>query len=151
MWLIGSTWQAQKLWYMSLVDPWHVESSQTRDHTHVPCTGRQILNHWTTKEVYGYSFERRTSHRDGPSKAVSSQYSLNTSYMTTGSPGWRQDLNLGPSGSRACGPIPAALLQHSHQEGGGNSTHDNSQEVQAPQESMHGWMESKMWSVHTVD
>ena len=25
--------------------------SQTRDQTHVPCIGRQILNHWTTREV----------------------------------------------------------------------------------------------------
>ena len=30
---------------------WHVESSQTGDGIHVPCTGRQILNHWTTKKV----------------------------------------------------------------------------------------------------
>ena len=29
----------------------HVESSQTRDQTRVPCIGRWILNHWTTKEV----------------------------------------------------------------------------------------------------
>ena len=29
----------------------HVESSQTRDQTYVPCVGRQILNHWTTREV----------------------------------------------------------------------------------------------------
>ena len=27
------------------------ESSRTRDRTHVPCIGRQILNHWTTREV----------------------------------------------------------------------------------------------------
>ena len=26
-------------------------SSPTRDRTHVPCTGRRILNHWTTREV----------------------------------------------------------------------------------------------------
>ena len=34
-------------------------SSQTRDRTHVACTGRQVLNHWTTKKVpevkYSYS------------------------------------------------------------------------------------------------
>ena len=24
----------------------------TRDHTHVPCTGRQILNHWTIRVVW---------------------------------------------------------------------------------------------------
>ena len=28
-------------------------SSPTRDRTHVPCIGRQILNHWTTREVPG--------------------------------------------------------------------------------------------------
>ena len=37
--------------------PWHVESSQTRYQTHVPCTGRQILNHWTPREVQGDSFD----------------------------------------------------------------------------------------------
>ena len=26
-------------------------SSLTRDRTHVPCIGRRILNHWTTREV----------------------------------------------------------------------------------------------------
>ena len=26
-------------------------SSPTRDRTHVPCIGRRILNHWTTREV----------------------------------------------------------------------------------------------------
>ena len=29
----------------------HVESSQTRDGTHVPCIGRQFLYYWTTREV----------------------------------------------------------------------------------------------------
>ena len=28
-----------------------MESSQTRDQTSVPCTGRQILNHWTTRKA----------------------------------------------------------------------------------------------------
>ena len=31
--------------------PRHVESSQNRDGTHVHCTGRQVLNHWTAREV----------------------------------------------------------------------------------------------------
>ena len=31
--------------------PWHVKSSWTRDRTHVPCIGRWILNHQTTREV----------------------------------------------------------------------------------------------------
>ena len=30
---------------------WRVGSSQTRAQTCVPCIGRQILNHWTTREV----------------------------------------------------------------------------------------------------
>ena len=29
----------------------HVGSSHTRDQTCVPCIGRQILNHWNTREV----------------------------------------------------------------------------------------------------
>ena len=30
---------------------WPVGSSRTRDQTLVPCVGRQILNHWITREV----------------------------------------------------------------------------------------------------
>ena len=41
----------QKLWHMGLAAPWHVWSSQTRDQTRVPCIGRWILNHRTTREV----------------------------------------------------------------------------------------------------
>ena len=36
---------------MGLVAPQHVGSSQTRNWTHVPYAGRQILNYWTTREV----------------------------------------------------------------------------------------------------
>ena len=46
----GSRGQAQ-LWRISLVVRQHMESSQTRDQTRVPCTGRRILNHWTTREI----------------------------------------------------------------------------------------------------
>ena len=35
----------------------HVGSSQTRDRTHVLCTGRQILNHCATREVLVYLFK----------------------------------------------------------------------------------------------
>ena len=35
----------------ALVDPQHVGWSQTKDRTRVPCSGRQILNHWTTRKV----------------------------------------------------------------------------------------------------
>ena len=40
---------------MGLVAPLHVESSQTRDPTHVLCIGRQILNHWTTRGVQSHT------------------------------------------------------------------------------------------------
>ena len=43
--------QAQQLWLMGLVTPRHVGSSQTRARTHVPCIGRQILNHCATREA----------------------------------------------------------------------------------------------------
>ena len=29
----------------------HVGSSQSRNQTYIPCIGKQILNHWTTKEA----------------------------------------------------------------------------------------------------
>ena len=41
----------QQLWYMCLVAPSHVGSSQTRNQTHVPCIGRWILNHSPTREI----------------------------------------------------------------------------------------------------
>ena len=36
---------------MGLTAPQHVESSRTRDQTHVLCNGRQVLIHCTTVEV----------------------------------------------------------------------------------------------------
>ena len=39
------------LWCQGLTAQWHVESSPTRDRTHVPWIGRWMLNHCTTKEV----------------------------------------------------------------------------------------------------
>ena len=51
LWLMGSRAQAQQLWLTGLVAPRHVGSSRTRARTCVPCTGRQILNHCTTREV----------------------------------------------------------------------------------------------------
>ena len=42
---------AQWLWHTGLVVPQHVESSQTRDQTCVPCIGRQILILCTTREI----------------------------------------------------------------------------------------------------
>ena len=36
---------------VGLVAPWHVGSSWTSVQTRVPCTGRRVLNHCTTREV----------------------------------------------------------------------------------------------------
>ena len=47
----GSRARAQWLWHTGLVPLWHVESPRIRDQTCVPSIGRQILNHWTTREV----------------------------------------------------------------------------------------------------
>ena len=43
--------QAQQLWLTGPFAPRHVGSSQTRARTHVPCIGRQILNHCATREA----------------------------------------------------------------------------------------------------
>ena len=42
--------------HSGLVASRHVGSSQTRDRTPVPCIGRQILNHWTTRETPLFGF-----------------------------------------------------------------------------------------------
>ena len=46
-----SSRRAWALMYAGLVAPWHVESSQTRDGTHVLCIDRWILSHQTTRKV----------------------------------------------------------------------------------------------------
>ena len=43
---------AQKLWYVGFVAMQHVESSWSRDWTHVPCIIRQTLNHCATREFF---------------------------------------------------------------------------------------------------
>ena len=43
---------------VGFVAPWHMGSSQTRNRTCVPCTGRWILNLWTTKKKKGKSLSR---------------------------------------------------------------------------------------------
>ena len=44
----------QQSWPTGLAASHPVESSQTKDQTHVFCIGRWVLNHWTTSEVPGY-------------------------------------------------------------------------------------------------
>ena len=51
---------AQYLWRTGLVAPRHVGSSWTRAQTRVPCIGRWILNHCTTREVQS-NFETKIS------------------------------------------------------------------------------------------
>ena len=50
------TRRLSKLWLMGLVAPRHVGSSQTRARTRVPCIGKQILSHCTTREAPKYEF-----------------------------------------------------------------------------------------------
>ena len=68
-WLTGSRAQAQQLWHTGLVALRHVGSSWTRDLTRVPCIGRRILNHCTTREAHGsivltYIFPFYSNHSD---------------------------------------------------------------------------------------
>ena len=51
LWLADSRAQAQQLQRTGLVAPRHVGSSRTRARTRVPCIGRRILNHCTTREA----------------------------------------------------------------------------------------------------
>ena len=55
LWQAGSIVVAHGLHYS--VTWQHVGSSQTRDRTCVSCIGRQILKHWTTREVPGVKTE----------------------------------------------------------------------------------------------
>ena len=54
--------RVQELQYLGpvgLVALLHVESSQTRDRTCIPCISRRILYHWTTREVQRVVFDGR--------------------------------------------------------------------------------------------
>ena len=48
--------QAQQLWLTGPAALRHVGSSQTRSRTRVPCTGRQTLNHYATREAQSEFF-----------------------------------------------------------------------------------------------
>ena len=50
---------AQQWWHTVFVAPPHVGSSWTRDRTCVPCIGRRILIHYTTREVLGFNILKR--------------------------------------------------------------------------------------------
>ena len=42
-------------WALLLQGMWDL-NSMTRERTHIPCIGRWILNHWTTRKVPPYHF-----------------------------------------------------------------------------------------------
>ena len=52
--LSSCTW-TQQLWHVGWANLSHMESSQTRDRTHVLCVERQTLIHCTTREVPTFS------------------------------------------------------------------------------------------------
>ena len=56
LWLTDSRIQAEWLWCTGPVALQHVDSSQTRDRTHVPCSDRQIFIHCASREVLVHSF-----------------------------------------------------------------------------------------------
>ena len=56
--------QAQQLWRTGLVAPRHVGSSRTRAATCVPCLGRRILNHCTTRKVPSTCFYKQCTLRN---------------------------------------------------------------------------------------
>ena len=63
LWILDSrAFGLQQLWCMGLVTSQHVESSWTRDQTCVPCIGRWILNHLTTRKVLFYNFSMVELH-----------------------------------------------------------------------------------------
>ena len=54
LWSRSSRAPSQSLCHVGIIALGHMESSQTGDQTYIPCNDRQILNHWTTKEVLDY-------------------------------------------------------------------------------------------------
>ena len=74
--------RAQKLGHTDLVTPWHVGSSQTRVRTCVPCIGRRILNHWTSREVPNVTFEGDKSLTPVSRVQPCRQHLLSTTHKT---------------------------------------------------------------------
>ena len=59
------------MWLTGLVAPRHMGFSQTRARTHVPCIGRQTLNHCATREARKGLFkveQYRNTHSEIPLK-----------------------------------------------------------------------------------
>ena len=66
-------------WCTGLLSPWHVGSSQTRDRTCIPCTGRQVLKHRTVREVQNMlsKKERRKERKERSTPSLTPGF-LNT-------------------------------------------------------------------------
>ena len=92
----------QQLWHTGLVAPQHVGSSQTRDQTCVPCTGRQILNHWTTREVQPLSFYQHEFSKTNIHTSVG---------VERGRRGKGREEEFCPTGNKAPKLIPQWILQ----------------------------------------
>ena len=64
-----------QLWCAGLVATQNVGSSWTKDQTHIPCIGKWILNHWTTRDVqfaYFYLLDSSNSYAKFPTLALAS-------------------------------------------------------------------------------
>ena len=60
LWNTGSKARGlQWLCCTGLVAPRHVESSRTRDQTHVTCIDKRTLNHWTNREFPSFIYLRQ--------------------------------------------------------------------------------------------
>ena len=77
------------MWLTGLIAPRHVESSQTRARTRVPCIGRQTLNDCATREAPPQAFWRLDSPEQrglqAPSRTVTCP-SLSLDCLDSGSP-----------------------------------------------------------------
>ena len=75
--LLSSKAQAQQLRCTGLVAQRYASYSQTRDQTCVPCIGRQILIHCTTREVLSFtSFNLPPLHPHRPTTIGTNHYEL---------------------------------------------------------------------------
>ena len=70
----------QELWCVGFIALWHLESSQTRDQTHVPCIGWLILNHWATRESLKGLFQVHPQIRSGFASQFHSKYQVDLVY-----------------------------------------------------------------------
>ena len=94
---------------MGTAAPQHVESSQTRDGTRVPCLGRWILNHWTTREVLSPSFDERAVKCvkvcKGPCFLAATPSKLRAEASTPALPRSAQELPVPGLGQAAAMPV----------------------------------------------